>query len=426
LLGLPTPKRKKALATLEPAEALSLLYDWRVWAREAQLPPEWLKWRVCILLGGRGSGKTRAGAEWVRMMVETGKASRISLVAPTAHDARDVMVEGESGLLAVCPPWDRPNYEPTKKRLTWKNGAVATVFSADEPSRLRGPQADAAWADELAFWRYPEAWDNLLLGLRLGGPDGAIDVGPRCVVTTTPRPSPLLKDLLKRDSTHVLRSTTFDNEANLATEFIDDIIERYEGTRLGRQELYAELLTDTEGALWTRNVIEDNRVTEAPPLKRIVVAIDPAASANESSNHTGIIVAGISNSGECYVLEDATVKASPAQWAQRAVRCFHEHKADRIIAESNQGGEMVRHTIATVSPHVPVRLVHATRGKFTRAEPVAALYEQGKVHHVGGFAKLEDQLCTWTIDDPSPDRLDALVWAVSELCLNKPSTLLTF
>ncbi len=366
------------------------------------------------------------------MMVETGKASRISLVAATAHDARDVMVEGESGLLAVCPPWNRPVYEPTKKRITWKSGAVATVFSADEPARLRGPQADAAWADELAFWRYPEAWDNLLLGLRLagpGGPDSDIDVGPRCVVTTTPRPSPLLKDLLKRDSTHVLRSTTFDNEANLASEFIDDIIERYEGTRLGRQELYAELLTDTEGALWTRDVIEAGRVMEAPPLKRIVVAIDPAASSGEHSNHTGIVVAGISNSGECYVLEDATVKASPAQWAQRAVRCFHEHKADRIVAEANQGGDMVRHTIATVDtvgPRVTVKLVHATRGKFTRAEPVAALYEQGKVHHVGGFAKLEDQLCTWTIDDPSPDRLDALVWAVSELMLNTPSTLHTF
>jgi phage terminase large subunit-like protein len=371
------------------------------------------------MLGGRGSGKTRAGAEWVRMMVESGKATRISLVAPTAADGRDVMVEGESGLLAVCPPWNRPEYEPSKRRVTWRSGAVATIFSADEPSRLRGPQADAAWADELAFWRYPEAWDNLLLGLRLGS-------DPRCIVTTTPRPVPLIKDLLKRDSTQVLRSTTFDNEANLATEFITDILERYDGTRLGRQELYAELLTDTEGALWTRDVIEDFRVDDAPPLKRIVVAVDPAASANESSNHTGIIVAGISASGDCYVLEDATVKASPAQWAEKAVDCFHRHKADRIVAESNQGGEMVRHTIATVNPRVPVRLVHATRGKFTRAEPVAALYEQGKVHHTGGFAKLEDQLCTWTIDDPSPDRLDALVWAVSELMLNKPNTLLTF
>ena len=396
-----------------------MLYDWRVWAREAQLPPEWLKWRVCIMLGGRGSGKTRAGAEWVRMMVETGKATRISLVAPTAQDGRDVMVEGESGLLAVCPPWNRPDYEPSKRRVTWKNGAVATLFSADEPARLRGPQADAAWCDELAFWRYPEAWDNLLLGLRLGE-------DPRCVVTTTPRPAPLIKDLLKRDSTHVMRSTTFDNEANLASEFIEDIIDRYEGTRLGRQELYAELLTDTEGALWTRDIIENFRVAQAPPLKRIVVAVDPAASSGEHSNHTGIVVAGISQSGECFVLEDATVKATPAQWAERAVRCFYEHKADRIVAESNQGGEMVRHTIATVNARVPVRLVHATRGKFTRAEPVAALYEQGKVHHVGGFAKLEDQLCTWTIDDPSPDRLDALVWAVSELMLNAPNTLLTF
>lgn len=360
-------------------------------------------------------------------MVETGKARRISLVAATAADARDVMAEGESGVLAVCPPWNRPDYEPSKRRITWKNGAVATLFSADEPARLRGPQADAAWADELAFWRYPEAWDNLLLGLRLGE-------DPRCVVTTTPRPVTLIKDLIKRDSTHLLRSTTFDNAANLATEFIADVLERYEGTRLGRQELYAELLTDTEGALWTRDVIEDYRVTEAPPLKRIVVAVDPAASSGEHSNHTGIVVAGISaspnggsNGGEhCYVLEDATVKASPAQWASRAVECFERYKADRIVAESNQGGEMVRHTIATVNPRATVKLVHATRGKFTRAEPVAALYEQGKVHHVGGFAKLEDQLCTWTIDEPSPDRLDALVWAVSELMLNRPNELITF
>jgi phage terminase large subunit-like protein len=378
------------------------------------------------MLGGRGSGKTRAGAEWVRTMVETGKAKRISLVAPTAHDARDVMVEGESGLLAVCPPWDKPDYEPTKKRVTWRNGAVATIFTADEPARLRGPQADAAWCDELAFWRYPEAWDNLLLGLRLGGPDGS---APRCIVTTTPRPVPLIKDLLARESTHVLRSTTFDNEANLATEFIEDILQRYEGTRLGRQELYAELLADTEGALWTRDMIEDNRVMEAPltnALKRIVVAIDPAASAGEHSNHTGIIVAALAANGHCYVLEDATVKASPAQWAAKAVECYQRHKADRIIAESNQGGEMVRHTIATVNRNVPVRLVHATRGKFTRAEPVAALYEQGKIHHVGGFAKLEDQLCTWTVDDDSPDRLDALVWAVSELMLNGAKGLITF
>jgi len=396
-----------------------MLYDWRVWARESQLPPEWLKWRVCIMLGGRGSGKTRAGAEWIRMMVETGKAKRISLVGATAADARDVMVEGESGILNVSPPWNRPDYEPSKRRLTWKNGAIGTLFSADEPARLRGPQADAAWCDELAFWRYPEAWDNLLLGLRLGE-------DPRCVVTTTPRPSRLVKDLLKRESTHVLRSTTFDNEANLAAEFITDILERYDGTRLGRQELYAELLTDTEGALWTRDVIENFRVETAPPLKRIVVAVDPAVSAGEGSNHTGIVAAGVAEGGHAYILEDASVKASPGQWAARVVECFEKFRADRIVAESNQGGEMVRHTIATVNPRVPVKLVHATRGKFTRAEPVAALYEQGKVHHVSGLEKLEDQLCTWTIDEPSPDRLDALVWAVSELCLNRPSTLVTF
>jgi phage terminase large subunit-like protein len=400
-------------------EALRALYEWSLWARDNQLPDMAANWRVCLMLGGRGAGKTRAGAEWVRRLAETGQAKRISLVGATAADVRSVMVEGDSGLLSVCPPWNRPMFEPSKMRLTWKNGVTASLFSADEPARLRGPQADAAWCDELAFWRYPEAWDNLMLGLRLGD-------DPRCLITTTPRATKLMRALIESDSTNVLRSTTFDNTAHLAREFINDIRARYGGTRIGRQELYAELLADTDGALWTRETIEGFRAKTAPALRRIVVAVDPAASSGKGANETGIIVAGLGADGCGYVLKDASLRGSPAQWATRAAQCYQEFKADRIIAEANQGGEMVRHTIATVKANLPMTLVHATRGKLTRAEPVAALYEQGKVSHVGAFPQLEDQMCSWTPDEDSPDRMDALVWALTELMVGQKGQLTTF
>lgn len=362
-------------------------------------------------MAGRGWGKTRTGAETVAEWVRSGKCRRIALVAPTAADARDVMIEGESGLLNVGQPQERPTYEPSKRRLTWPNGAIATVFSADKPDRLRGPQHDGAWADEIAAWRYPEAWDQLMFGLRLGD-------DPRVVATTTPRPIPLIKELVESDTTHVVRGSTYDNRANLAPAFFEKIIARYEGTRLGRQELYAEILTDVPGALWNRSMIEIGRVAKPPTtLRRIVVSIDPAASANEDSAETGIIVAGIGEDGHGYVLEDVSLTASPDKWARQAVSAFYVHGADRIVAEVNNGGDMVEHTLRTVDRTVPYKAVRASRGKEIRAEPVAALYEQGRIHHVGYFGPLEDQLCTWLPGEKSPDRLDALVWALTELML---------
>jgi len=319
------------------------------------------------------------------------------------------MIEGESGLLGVFPPEKRPVYEPSKRRITFHNGAIATTFSADEPDRLRGPNHDLAWCDELAVWRYPEAWDMLNFGLRIGD-------NPRVVVTTTPKPTSLIKSLIKRPDVHTTRGSTFDNAANLASAFLDEVTARYEGTRLGRQELHAEILDDVEGALWNRDMLDGGRVTEVPYLKRIVVAIDPAISSNTDSAETGIVAVGVDERNHGYVLEDRSTRGTPNEWASQAVALYHTLKADRIIAESNQGGDMVKHTLATVDGNVPIRLVHASRGKRTRAEPVASLYEQGKIHHVGSFNQLEDQLCSWVPgESSSPDRLDALVWGFTEL-----------
>ena len=390
-----------------PHEHRSIVFDWSCWARPAQLAPDG-DWRIWLILAGRGFGKTRSGAEWVRQQVERNQAGRIALVGATAADVRDTMIEGESGLLRIFPDETRPRYEPSKRRVTFTNGAIATTYSADEPDRLRGPNHDAAWADEVAAWRYPEAWDQLMFGLRIGD-------RPRAVATTTPRPPRLIRNLADRPDCVVTRGSTYDNADNLSPAFLDEMKQRYEGTRLGRQELEAEMLLDADGALWTRDMLDDARTTTVPNLRRIVVAIDPAATANADSDETGIIVAGADDHGHGYVLEDRSMRGSPAEWASAAITAHHVHKADRIVAEANQGGDMISHTLRTVDASVPVKLVHASRGKRTRAEPVAALYEQGRVHHAGTFPELEDQLCTWTPDGPSPDRLDALVWALSEL-----------
>jgi len=329
------------------------------------------------------------------------------------------MIEGESGLLSVFPPSQRPRYEPSKRRVTFHNGAIAVAFSADEPDRLRGPNHDLAWADELAAWRYPDAWDQLMFGLRLGHK-------PRVIVTTTPRPLPIIRRLtsLHDGSVHITRGSTFENSANLADDFLTEMRRRYEGTRLGRQELFAEVLDDVEGALWTREMIEQARETSTPDLSRIVVAIDPAVSSNEDSAETGIVVAGVSKGTDHgYVLADMSLRGSPNEWAKAAIAAYHTHRADVIVAEANQGGDMVRHTLGTIDPRVPIRLVRASRGKRTRAEPIASLYEQGRIHHVGYFAQLEDQLCSWVPDiSQSPDRLDALVWAFSELMISGART----
>lgn len=347
----------------------------------------------------------------MRRMVEKGQASRIALVAPIASDARDVMVEGESGLLSVCPPWNRPKYEPSKRRLTWPNGALATTYSADEPDRLRGPQHDLAWADEIASWRYPEAYDMLMLGLRLGK-------DPRAVVTTTPKPIHILRELIKQTTVEITKGSTYENRDNLAPAFFEQIIRKYEGTRIGRQELEAELLDDIPGALWTRGII---RRTEDPPdMIRIVVAVDPEATSTEESSETGIVVAGKGSDGLGYILEDLTVRGTPDEWARVVCGAYRKWEADRVVAETNQGGEMVEAVIRTVDMNVSYKGVHASRGKVARAEPIAALYEQGRVKHVGTFDLLEDQMCSYVPGEKSPDRMDALVWALTELQIEEP------
>jgi predicted phage terminase large subunit-like protein len=389
---------------------------WRAKARHEQLPPpgDWNGW---MIFAGRGFGKTRAGAEWVREIVETGTASRIPLVGPTAADARDVMIEGPAGILAVSSSWCRPQYEPSKRRVIWPNGAIATTFSSEESDRLRGPQHDAAWCDEVGAWNDPSsAWDMLQFGLRLG-------TRPRWLVTTTPKPIKLLKDLLARNGQDVVvtRGSTFDNAMNLAAPFLEAVRKRYEGTRLGRQELNAELLEDIEGALWTRAMIEAaNECGSLPAMARIVVAVDPSGtSGTDGGDEIGIVVAGKGTDGNFYVLADRSCKLSPDGWGTRAVEAYREFKADRIIAERNFGGAMVEHVIRTVDRSVSYREVTASRGKIARAEPIAALYEQGRVKHARPFAELEDQACALASDgfagDGSPDRVDALVWALTEL-----------
>lgn len=389
--------------------------SWRARALPHQVEPAGDWWTIWALIAGRGAGKTRAGAEWVCEQVAAG-CKRIALVAPTAADARDVMVEGESGVLAIAPAWNRPEYEPSKRRLTWPNGALATTYSAEESARLRGPQHDAAWCDELAAWTDAQsAWDMLMFGLRLGA-------RPRCLVTTTPKPIKLLRDLIAREGRDVAitRAATRDNSANLAPSFLATVESQYAGTRLGRQELDGELLTDVQGALWTLDLIEASRVRreDVPEFRRVVVAIDPAVTSGEDSDETGIIVAGLGVDGLGYVLEDRSGRYSPTEWAREAVAAYRKHRADRIVAETNQGGELVRATVEVVDANVAYKGVHASRGKFTRAEPVSALFEQGRVKIAGAFPKLEDQMTTFQPGATrSPDRLDAAVYALTELML---------
>jgi predicted phage terminase large subunit-like protein len=402
---------------------------WAAKARPNQLPPPG-DWGIWLILAGRGFGKTRTGAEWVKSLVETGSAGRIALVAPTAGDCRDIMLEGESGIMTISSPWCMPLYEPSKRRLTWPNGAQATLFSAEEADRLRGPNHDAAWADELASWADPQSvWDMLQFTMRLGK-------RPRVCVTTTPRPIALIKNLVKREGQDVVvtRGSTYENADNLSPPFLAAMKARYEGTRLGRQELFADVLSDTPGALWSQSWLDRDRVKAFPfdGLQRVVVAIDPAVTSGEDADETGIIAAGIDHTGHAYVLEDCGGRFQPHEWAAKAIDMYRRHHADRIIGEVNNGGDMIENVIRSVDPNVSFKAVHASRGKVTRAEPISALYEKGKVHHVGTFQTLEDQLCSFTSDfnrssaGYSPDRLDALVWAITELMLSEQSSQLFF
>lgn len=417
----------EVLQQLDPKKAEELRYNYRFWARPEQIPPQEGDWNVFLALAGRGWGKTWAGAQWCREQVKRGKR-RIMAVAPTNADLERVMVKGESGFLAICWAGDKtykgvhmgyPEWSPTKRTLTWANGATVTFYSSEEPERLRGPQGDAAWLDELCAWNKDrETYDMLQFCLRLGK-------HPRIFITTTPKPTKLLRDIVKNPKTVVVRGSTFDNAANLADTYIDAVKAQYEGTRLGRQELYAEVLDESAGALWNRTMLEQCEVDVADPvefaqtLARVVVSLDPAVSSNAESDMTGLVVAGIDINGTCYILEDATERLSPEGWATKAIDLYYKYGADRIVYERNQGGDLVKYTLKTVDETIPLKAVHASRGKFARAEPVAALYERGKVKHLRGLDDLETQLTTW---EPlgsigSPDRLDAMVWAVTELAL---------
>lgn len=410
---------------------LALPWVFEFWALPHQLPPEGA-WKSWVIMGGRGAGKTRAGAEWVRAEVEgarptdPGRARRVALVGETIDQVRDVMVFGDSGILACTPPDRRPEWEATRKRLVWPNGATATAYSAHDPESLRGPQFDAAWADELAKWKKAEvAWDMLQFALRLGE-------HPRQVVTTTPRNVATLKAILKNPSTVITHAPTVANRAYLAASFLEEVTARYAGTAQGRQELDGVLLEEAEGSLWPLARLEAALTDDVPPPDRIVVAVDPPVTGHGGSDECGIIVAGVYMTGppqgwRAVVLEDASVsRASPEVWARAAVAAYERHQADRVVAEVNQGGDLVQTLLRQIDPALPFRAVRATRGKVTRAEPVAALYEQGRVAHRRGLDRLEDQMVRMTAQGysgrGSPDRVDALVWALTELVIAPSET----
>jgi len=441
LRQLPAPKVKELFDELGPQKVEELKHDWNFWARDNQLEPDTSDWNTWFINAGRGFGKTRSGVEWVRENVKRG-CKRIAAVASTNSDIERVMVKGESGFLSVCWKGDKtyagkkmgfPEWSPTKRTLTWENGAQVQFFSAEEPERLRGPQFELAWCDETAAWNKDmDTWSMLQFCMRLGK-------HPRIMVTTTPKPTKLIRQILKDPKTVVTTGTTFDNAANLAGTYLTAVKEQYEGTRLGRQELYAEVLEEAQGALWTTAMLDDASVKHeaVPDLSRIVVALDPAVTSNAESDMTGIVVAGIDVNGVAYVLGDYTDRLSPQGWASKAIELYHQYQADRIVAEVNQGGDMVKTTIHGEDETVPYKAVRASRGKFARAEPISALYERHLVKHVSNppdgatLNELETQMRTW---EPlgsigSPDRLDALVWAITDLSLNgysKPKLTLAY
>ena len=457
LRDLPPAKAKEVLSKLSIKQAKELRHDWQFWARPEQLEPQEKDWNVWLINAGRGFGKTRAGAEWVREQVKRG-AKRIAIVTRTNGDHEKTVVYGESGLLSgVCWEGDKtykgqemglPYYSSTKKTLTWANGATAYLFSAEEPDGLRGPQFHCAWCDELAAWKNQEmTWDMLKMAVRLKWSGGK----NKYCVTTTPQPTKLIRNLIKmskdrvvngeifRRSVIVTRGSTFDNSANLSEEYVKDLKNTYEGTRMGRQELYAEVLEEAEGALWNTDTIDECQIDreDLPHLNRIVVAIDPAITSNIESDMTGIVVAGVDVNGKGYILGDYTAKLSPQGWAAKAIQLYHQFEADRIVAEVNQGGDMVKTTIHGEDDTIPFKAVRASRGKYARAEPISALYERKLVYHVrnpedgSNLEELETQMRTW---EPlgsigSPDRLDAMVWALTDLMLNgyaKPELKLSY
>lgn len=402
-------------------KAWALKYTWRAWARDNQLAPSG-NWSTWLVKAGRGWGKTRTGAEWIIENAYRYPGCHIALVGRTVADVRDVMVKGRSGILSVSPPWFRPEYKPSLRLLIWPNGSYATTYSADEPDQLRGPQHSFAWADELASWQYWDAWDQLSFGLRIE-PEPGVD--PQCIATTTPRNTKSIKALIADPTTVVTNGKTYDNQENLSPRFIREIERRYAGTRLGLQEIDGEVIDDIEGALWKRAWIDDGRVVSYPDLLRIVVAVDPPASSPEISDHAaecGIVVAGVGTDGHGYILADYSKAGTPDEWSGEVLAAYSKFKADLIVGEVNNGGEMVGSTIKTAAKiagmaNVPYKAIRASRGKQVRAEPVSTLYKNQHVHHVGVLADLEFQQCNWVPGERSPDRLDACVWACTELML---------
>ena len=414
LASLPTHERDEIIKGFSDDECKALLYDWEGFlARPNQKKPKEY-WEIWLLLAGRGFGKTKTGAEWVRDEMSLG-CMRMAIVAETQKDLEEVMVEGVSGILACTPPEERPIYTKKPVKLRYSNGAIIQGYNATEPNQLRGPQFEKAWCDEIAKWRYArETWDQLQFGLRLGD-------NPQVVVTTTPRPISLIKDIISGAEGKVIvtRGKTSDNRSNLSAKFLARTEKRYAGTRLGRQELNGELLGDLPGALWQLSQIDMYRVSEVPTdLERILIAFDPAVTNTENSDYHGIMAGG-SKDNEGYILKDGSIKGSPMQWARRAVAMHDEFEADGIVVEVNQGGDMVAQTLRSVRPNIRIIEVRATRGKHVRAEPIAALYEQGRMHHVGTHAELEDEMVMFTAagyeGENSPDRTDALVWLSTEL-----------
>lgn len=406
----------------EPEFADQMAYEWPFWARANQIPPpgDWDGW---LILAGRMGGKTRTGAEWVRAEIEAGRAKRVALIGETSADGKDVMVNGDSGLLSVCPPSNMPTFKASnndgRPKLIWPNGAIATLYDARVPDQLRGPQHDLCWFDELAKFRYAqEVFDQAMFGLRLGNK-------PRWLATTTPRPIKLLKDLIRDKHVVVTKYSSNVNLKNVAPSVKNNILERYAGTRLGRQELDAEILDDTQGALWSRRNLDDNRLRldqTIPTMQRIVVGVDPAVTSGDSSNETGIVAVGMDENGKGYVIEDASLRGSPDQWARAAIALYRKWEADRVVVEVNQGGDLVKRTLQSIDPLVAISEVRATRGKYVRAEPISALYEQERVRHIGTFPALEDQQISFTPEAAAIrtskdhyDRVDALVWAFTDL-----------
>jgi len=405
--------RHEILESLPKEKLLELKYSWESRARPEQLSPLG-DWTFLLVMAGRGWGKTRTGAEQVRKWVLQG-FTKFGLIGPTASAVRDIMIEGDSGILTISRPDFRPLYEPSKRKLTWPNGAVAYTFSAEEPDRLRGPQFQKMWCEELASWKYAESWDMAKLCLRLGPK-------PQAIITTTPKPKTIIKELINDKSCVVTGGSTYENIQNLSPIFFDAIVDQYEGTTLGEQEIYARLLEELPNALWRRSIISDNRISDikTDELIRIVVGIDPAGSTKETSAETGILVCGVDSNLEGYVLEDLSCRKRPKGWASEGIRAYQKYGADRIVAEKNFGGDMVEEVIRNIDPNVSLKVIHASRGKRARAEPVSSLYEQGKIHHVGVFKDLEDQQCNFTPETKtSPDRIDALVWAFTDLILHR-------